>query len=78
MVNSNMCLERINEDIAGNIVFGMVSDILRGFNQDFLTAKLCGFSSQEAQSMPISDYVQQENLAQPPPPLLGGLQVSVV
>ena len=55
--------ERFFEDVAGDIVFSMVSDIFREFNRDFLIAKSSGFTSQQAQDMAIGDFDIHQNIA---------------
>ena len=63
MANPNSTEERFFEDIAGDIVFGMVSDIFREFNREFLMAKSSGFTSRQAQDMAIGDFGIQQNVA---------------
>ena len=53
----------IYQEITGDVVFPMVSDIFKGFNTNLLKAKSCGFSGEEAQAIAISDYVNIPGLA---------------
>ena len=73
-------LESIHQEIAGDIVFPMVSGIFKEYNHNFLQAKLSGYSSEEAQCIPICKVVHLPGLADdfrpldrsptpPPPPL---------
>ena len=69
------------QEIAGDIVFPMVSGIFKENNHDFLQAKSLGYTSEQAQSIAIGKIVQLPGLADdfgpldrsptpPPPPLL--------
>ena len=53
----------IYQEIAGDIVFPMVSGIFREYNHDFLQAKSSGYSSEQAQSIAIGESVQLPGLA---------------
>ena len=55
--------KRFFEDIAGDIVFGMVSDIFREFNREYLIPKLLGLTSQQAQDMAIGEFGIEESVA---------------
>ena len=56
-------LHSIYQEIAGDIVFPMVSGIFREYNHDFLQAKSSGYSSEQAQSIAIGESVQLPGLA---------------
>ena len=69
----------IYQEIAGDIVFPLISGIFREYNHDFLQAKSSGYSSEQAQSIAIGESVQLPGLAVDfgpldrsltPPPLL--------
>ena len=51
------------QEIAGDIVFPMVSGIFREFNNDLLKAKSDGYSPEEAQTIAIGDFVSNPGLA---------------
>ena len=53
----------IYQEIAGDIVFPMVSGIFKEYNHDFLQAKSSGYSSEEAQCIAIGESVQLPGLA---------------
>ena len=53
----------IYQEIAGDIVFPLVSGIFKEYNHDFLQAKSSGYSSEQAQSIAIGESVQLPGLA---------------
>ena len=53
----------IHQEIAGNIVFPLVSGIFKEYNHDFLQAKSSGYSSEEAQAIAIGEVVHVPGLA---------------
>ena len=53
----------IYQEIAGYIVFPLVSGIFKEYNHDFLQAKIAGYTSEQAQSIAISEIVQLPRLA---------------
>ena len=55
--------EAIYQDIAGDVVFPMVSEVFREFNSQFLQAKSAGFTPQEAQAIAIGENVLIPGLA---------------
>ena len=72
-------LDSIYQEIAGDIVFPMVSGIFKEYNHDFLQAKSSGYTAEQAQSIAIGEIVQLPGLADDfgpldrsptPPPLL--------
>ena len=81
-------LESIYQEIAGDIVFPMVSGIFKEYNHDFLQAKSSGYSSEEAQCIAIDEVVHLPGLADdfgpldrsptPPPPTTENRGVSYV
>ena len=56
-------LHSIYQEIAGDIVFPMVSGTFKEYNHDFLQAKSSGYSSEEAQCIAIGEIVQLPGLA---------------
>ena len=69
----------IYQEIAGDIVFPLVSGIFKEYNHDFLQAKSSGYTSEQAQSIAIGESVQLPGLSDDfgpldrsptPPPLL--------
>ena len=86
MINNALC--SIYQEIAGDIVFPMVSGIFKEYNHDFLQAKSSGYTSEQAQSIAIGEIVQLTGLADdfgpldrsptPPPPTTENRGVSYV
>ena len=53
----------IYQEIAGDVVFPMVTGIFKEFNHNFLQAKSSGYISEKAQSIAIGEIVPLPGLA---------------